>query len=923
MKSKFLYPSIGISIAIIIVLAFVFVLKLRERETSDAIRAIPIDAAIVFKVNSIGDLSTDLYNRNSFWAAIGGFSLVTNVNNFFDYSLKQKAKWTSYEQIVLKNQVYISVHIVGKGTPATLFAANIPERSSQNEVQTLINGLIAEDYLMSEKVYNNTKILQINGKGDAPIEFYLSLHQGVVILSESLLLVESALGQLGGGVSLLDDRSFLQALNTAGTKVNVSAFLNHTRFPLAFSSQIHPNYRNGFDWLSNTARWTELDLSIKDDSFYLNGFTQVSDTLNSFYRIFARQKPVKYSVTKVLPSQTASFVSIGISNLNHYFESYRGFQEGRGRLQAYNRNIDNFNKSVGFNITNLYNSIFGKELSIAYIPFEGAEYNTCWFIIAEVQSQSLAKQELLKAISIYAKNHNIPESNFERTFAVDRDKSVKIYKFPKAGLHSTLFGSLFSMATDQYFTFIDSYIVFGATVDALSRLILSNIHNKQMAVDNSFVEFSQGLTSEANFIAYINPSKAETLYGHLLVPSSAAQILSRMETMGKIQGVAMQLTGGRNMIFNNITARYTPYTWDAPQTVWETRLDTTITIKPQLVINHNTQNREIFVQDNKNSIYLINDVGRVLWKRPLPEPIIGEINQVDIFRNGRLQYLFNTRTSLYVIDRNGNNVEGFPVVLRSPATNAVAVFDYDNNRDYRFFVAGEDRKIQVYNRQGNIITGWEFDRTEKIVKHQISHFNYQRRDYIVVSDENRLYILDRRGTERVRVNQHFSRAPNSNIIFDANSFGTPRFVTTDTLGVVKQVSLNGEVKDVLLKGMSSNHFFDLQDVNGDGLSDYIFLDKKTLQIFNPKGDLKFNTKFKEEPLNQVVYFHFGARDRKLGVVSKDENQIFLINGDGSLYNGFPLKGSSSYSIGRFANTKSTFNLIVGSKNGYLLNYAVQ
>jgi hypothetical protein len=74
---------------------------------------------------------------------------------------------------------------------------------------------------------------------------------------------------------------------------------------------------------------------------------------------------------------------------------------------------------------------------------------------------------------------------------------------------------------------------------------------------------------------------------------------------------------------------------------------------------------------------------------------------------------------------------------------------------------------------------------------------------------------------------------------------------------------------------------------------------------------------------QVIYFHFGGRDRKLGVTCAETSQIYLINGDGSLYKGFPLKGTTPFSIGRFASTKSTFNLLVGSSAGYVLNYAVQ
>ena len=64
---------------------------------------------------------------------------------------------------------------------------------------------------------------------------------------------------------------------------------------------------------------------------------------------------------------------------------------------------------------------------------------------------------------------------------------------------------------------------------------------------------------------------------------------------------------------------------------------------------------------------------------------------IDYFRNGKYQLLFSGRNYLHLLDRNGNYVERYPVKLRSPATNALALFDYDNNRNYRLMRGRQDR----------------------------------------------------------------------------------------------------------------------------------------------------------------------------------------------------------------------------------------
>jgi hypothetical protein len=72
-----------------------------------------------------------------------------------------------------------------------------------------------------------------------------------------------------------------------------------------------------------------------------------------------------------------------------------------------------------------------------------------------------------------------------------------------------------------------------------------------------------------------------------------------------------------------------------------------------------------------------------------------------------------------------------------------------------------------------------------------------------------------------------------------------------------------------------------------------------------------------------VYYYFSYSDRKLGVVSKSKNLIYLINNDGKVYKGFPLRGSTLFSIGYFSSSTSQFNLVVGSDENFLLNYIVQ
>ena len=112
-------------------------------------------------------------------------------------------------------------------------------------------------------------------------------------------------------------------------------------------------------------------------------------------------------------------------------------------------------------------------------------------------------------------------------------------------------------------------------------------------------------------------------------------------------------------------------------------------------------------------------------------------------------------------------------------------------------------------------------------------------------------------------------------------------------------------------------------MDGDGYRDFIYLDNKSLKVYRHNKKRLFEYNFSEDIIHSPAYYHFSFSDRKLGVVSKSQKFIYLINSDGSLYKGFPLRGSTLFSIGNFTGTASQFNLVVGSDENFLFNYIVQ
>ena len=903
---------------------FFFWFQGKREQSSEALAAIPVDASFILKVNNYHRFTSSLRTGNHIWESIKPFTSVSKVDSTLAFIDTMTNRSSAFNLLLTVNPVYISTHKSKTGSLEFLASVSIPTNSKKKELINLVEGLTNNRIKLVTHQYQDVTIYTLIDIPRSSEILSFTLFRGLVICSSSKNLVEASILQIKNQSSLATNPSFIAIAHTAGTKVDINLFVNNNKLPLTFKRYFSEPYYHGIRTLVDIAQWSELDINLKEEALFLNGFSQTADSTNSFLKLLARQHPIETKISSILPAETATFICLGISDLDKYLEDYRIYLDKGDRILEYTSNIGDIKKSIGVDVQELYRSFFNKEIALVYASFDGVDYKDCWFVAIKTKGQSQTKQTLIDLLGSYAKVNNLKKSSFKTTFNVDNEKGVDIYRLPFKGINSALFGSLFSEVSDEYFTFIDDYIIFGASKDALSKIILSNIHNNQLQMDVSYRQFSNILATASNYFFYINPHKAEKLFSNFLEPQYSATLISNYSALNKIQGIALQLNGGSSMIFNNLSIQYSPYTAEDPQTAWETRLDTIITMKPQLVVNHVTKNLEIIVQDVKNKIYLINEVGRILWTKQIPEQIIGDVEQIDLFKNSKLQYIFNTKSFLFAVDRKGSFVDGFPVKFKSKATNSVAIIDYDGNHDYRFLVACEDLRIHSFTNQGKTTTGWHLRKTERMVRNPLQYFRVKGKDYIVFADENRTYILDRKGEERVSFPRYFSKSVNTCFSFDeATKNHTERLVTTDSVGLIKFIYFNGKVEDLAIKAFSSKHVFDYQDVDSDGEKEFLFLDKSQLYVYKQNKNLLFLYKFEAEINPVILNFNLIKSTHLLGFASSKSNNIYLLNGNGSLYNGFPLKGCSLFNIVKLTSPGVSFNVLTGSTSGMILNYSVK
>ena len=324
--------------------------------------------------------------------------------------------------------------------------------------------------------------------------------------------------------------------------------------------------------------------------------------------------------------------------------------------------------------------------------------------------------------------------------------------------------------------------------------------------------------------------------------------------------------------------------------------------RPQFVKNHYTGDQEIVVQDSKNILYRFSNDGKLLWKKQLEAKINGSIHEVDVYRNRKLQLAFTTETAFHIIDRNGNHVDGFPKRFNDGNIGALAVFDYDNSRNYRFLFS-QGRDLYMYNNRGEKVDGFTYKRAEVPVITTPKHFRINSRDYILIGLQNgRLKILQRDGKDRLVINQKFNFSKND--IFNYRD----QFAFTTTEGTLIQINTSGKVSSTNLS-LTSTH-----EITGSSRS-LVIIDGQMLQIREKRMSLDYG--IYTDPqfflVNDKIY---------ISVLEASSKKLYLYDSNGKLFSGFPILGASGIDLADIDGDKKV-ELVTKDEGNFLTVYRLE
>ena len=566
--------------------------------------------------------------------------------------------------------------------------------------------------------------------------------------------------------------------------------------------------------------WVSYDFKYSLEEVNMSGATRINDSINSKLSILKNIYPSEISTDRVIPNSFSSFFSFTIDDSERFIFNFKNYLKGND-LSTDNINFDSLN------LINEINFVEDQE-KFLILGINNIDQLENYFELTEIDNLN-----------------NIKKIN------IDKDLEILVDNFDQE-------------ISTNYATLIDNSLVITESVSQIKKIINSERINDNLSSNSKYLSFKNQKSKKYSFLWVNNNNSLGS------IQKNSNLIASKVYPFISFSGVINQ-----NIVlldFDYSKAGETKETKDV-YTEFFLTFDNEIITDPIWLKNHTNNQYDFIFQDSENYLYYYSNNGNLYWKKKIDEKIIGQIKQIDTYKNGRLQISFRTKNRFYVLDRNGNEVKELSFKIDSgEINNPVSIFDYEKNRNYRF-VFTNDNTIKMFDSRGKIVRGFNPDVFDSSIINSPNHLRIDGKDFIIVQLENNdLKILDRRGRDRIKIDEKIQFSKNH--IFSY----LKTFTTTDNQGNLIQIDMDGKLSKKNLNLSIDN----LIDIKNDNL---VYLSENNLSIKGINVELPFGRYSRPKIFNE-------SGNMLIGITNLDESNIYLYKDNGELLDGFPLKGNS-------------------------------
>jgi hypothetical protein len=898
----------GIIITAILSIVFLVIFYFSKINTKSihAINVLPKNTVLALEINNVNH-QIKLLNQQLFWQQLTNNKSIGEANNnikFLDSILdfeENFKEWKNNENMV------ISFHAYGNKSIDELILIETKKKFEIKDISNWIYKTNRSTLTVNKRKFENNLIYDFFDF-KTQRKFSISYKNKILAISSNGQLIEESLLNIENEnvyeISSLDKLSFVKSLG------NYNLYLNYKNIPLFLNSFVDLTKIKSLENISSMASWSAFGVNTKNNSIQLKGVSITDDVKFQYFDCFNNMLAQEQTFKKLLPQNTSYYFGINYSDEKLFAQNLKEFYTVN-KIDSRNFKRDSINKSKA-NI-NLYKEIiatFGNEVVQVNLSSPQLSFDSCEVLVIKLKN----KNNLINQLKNIAPSDS---TNIDTLIT----KTPNLFKVNLQNYFDYTWGNIFLGIQANYALIFEDYLLLCNNNITLNSFYNQQI-NKQLLIKNAdFISHQTDLKSNSNMELFINNNYFAQQGEQLINKELLEAYKTNIGYIKKTQFVSIQMSATNNKNYlTNIQISFNVNANKNTELLWQLDLDTTLNMKPQIVFNSSTNQNVILVQDLKHQVYLINNESKILFKIPIYGTIIGNVNQVDAFNNGKIQYLFNTKNQIYLIDETGKNLQGYPIWIPTGTEFPIQVLDYLGDKSYQIFAVGKYYKIWCYNIQGRLQNGWNPKNYYPNPIQNIQAFNF-RNELITYSINQKGMLIFYQTNGKLYSNFSFD----SNMVYkymkheilDSN-FIKFYYVDSTNQFKVKEFHTQMPIQNNVISNIKS---IPIQSVLLNNSLYFLTKNDQNVSIFNNIGALLFSKNLVDTFNHQFdLIYKNGAIN--ISYLDSLNGLLYMENKANKPMDEFPLKANYYYTFGHLMNDENYF-VITANFDNKLLVYQIK
>lgn len=565
------------------------------------------------------------------------------------------------------DRMTVSLHFSGSLTPLYVFdlgkAAAQPSDKAELVMQTAVGCSMSAEYLDCSTVGSEHSIAD----------------HSIVVASSSESLVKSSLRHLQKAVSVMDSPGFAEASSCVSSK-DVLFIPNETSGKI-LSAVLTGKYNSWASFAPKISDWMAFEFNSSDGSMLFNGSAVTDGDFSDFMTVFEKSGVSSSQLSSVLPSYTLSAMTLPLRNAADYIADYQSYLDARQALQTRQTRIEALEKETGTSPLAFFTRLEAEEIATASFVSGGN--------IEKVNLIRISKPDTLK------------------------NSVSRVFDCHYASYASSVFGRLFEIPDESSFTYVNGWLVSGSrkAVEEFAGGRTGEYTLKEYMINAGMDDLFA--SESASFMAYLSLTEDSGALKKIFRPDTFKAV-SAMTDDADYSGVF--ITAGQHKLPYSLTMSVFNKEVRKSKPVAERDVTVVVPKGPFKVKNSGTGKMNLFYQQDNMYLCLKEEGGKGLWGVPFTDPVCGTAGTIDYYANGKLQILFGAGSKLYLIDRLGRFVTGFPVDLKKDILLGPAIYDFNGTRRYNVMVLHKDNTIEMYNLKGQKPSSWSGIRPSEMIR---------------------------------------------------------------------------------------------------------------------------------------------------------------------------------------------------------------